>query len=144
MEPSMGYPRTAGHDPARNGRGQAVTGRGRAFTIALPPGPSTDLLRETVSRDVRRLQVLPLPVLDAVDADHLIDGVPALVEDGLAQRALVGRDLADGLQDLRTILLAGLLDRPDDDVHVLVGEHAVLLRALLVLCFERVHELRRR
>src|SRR5436309_12426842 len=84
------------------------------------------LLRQTVSRDVGRLQVLPLPVLDAVDADHLVDRVAAIVECRPPERALVGRDRPHGLQDLRAVLLAGLLRGLDDDVHVLVGEDAVL------------------
>src|SRR5438093_13663587 len=85
------------------------------------------LLRQTVSRDVGRLQVLPLPVLDAVDADHLVDRVAAVVERRPPERALVGRDRPHGLQDLRAVLLAGLLGRPDDDVHVLVRQAVVLL-----------------
>src|SRR5215831_2971484 len=100
-------------------------------------GATRSLLRQTVRRDVGRLQVLPLPVLDAVDADDLVHGVAPVVEHGLSERALVRRHRPHGLEDLRAVLLAGLLGGLDDDVHVLVGEDAVLLRGFLVLRLER-------
>jgi hypothetical protein len=33
----MGYPRTAGHDRKRRGRGRAVVRRGRAPAVEVPP-----------------------------------------------------------------------------------------------------------
>src|SRR6516225_10304705 len=89
-------------------------GLARLPTGTSPPARPRGLLRQAVSGDVRGLQVLPLAVLHAVDADDLVDGVAAVVELCLAQRALVGRDGADSLEDLGAVLFSSLLDRLDD------------------------------